>query len=167
MSYSNRNLSPVACVVNTVLYHAYIASNDVLHGVISIAVLHDDTIKRQDLHDVMLHVCLSGVFVRIKPWEFVIIPSHYHLYNGTHSSMHNWRLLIRTTQASKLEKAYNHTTMHRWKFCMVTQIAPFAEYLPQWVMYHRRIGIDRVYVFDNGSKHNISQLLASKTDVEV
>ena len=53
--------------------------------------------------------------------------------------------------------AYLHTALMsrssgpKYSFCAMTQVRDAAKFVPGWVRYHRRIGIDHFYVFDNNS----------------
>ena len=53
--------------------------------------------------------------------------------------------------------AYLHTALMsrssgpKYSFCAMTQVRDAAKFVPDWVRYHRRIGIDHFYVFDNNS----------------
>ena len=58
-------------------------------------------------------------------------------------------------------------TLPRYEMCLATQIKPSTDLLPDWLDYHRRIGVDFVYVFDNHAEEDVSALLADRHDVEV
>ena len=53
--------------------------------------------------------------------------------------------------------AYLHTSLMsrptgpKYSFCAMTQVRDAAKFVPEWVSYHRRIGIDHFYIFDNNS----------------
>lgn len=55
----------------------------------------------------------------------------------------------------------------RYKVCMMTQEKVFPEYIPEWIAYHRRIGVDYVYIYDNCPDKKISRMFANEPDVEV
>ena len=55
----------------------------------------------------------------------------------------------------------------KYRICLMTQEKLFPEYIPEWVAYHRRIGVDHVYLYDNNAGANLSQLYADRDDMEV
>eukprot|EP00171_Calliarthron_tuberculosum_P005658 IDg5658t1 len=40
----------------------------------------------------------------------------------------------------------------RYELCLMTQERLFPELVPPWVRYHRRLGVDRVFIYDNSPK---------------
>eukprot|EP00178_Gracilaria_changii_P020431 TRINITY_DN593_c0_g1_i2.p1 TRINITY_DN593_c0_g1~~TRINITY_DN593_c0_g1_i2.p1 ORF type:complete len:530 (-),score=63.09 TRINITY_DN593_c0_g1_i2:3248-4837(-) len=55
----------------------------------------------------------------------------------------------------------------RYEVCLMTQEKVFAEFLPEWVEYHRKLGVDHVYIYDNNATYNISEMFEHDSDVEV
>lgn len=55
----------------------------------------------------------------------------------------------------------------RYNICLMTQEKVFSEYLPEWIAYHRRIGIDYVYIYDNNSPANLTEQYKDRDDVEI
>ena len=53
--------------------------------------------------------------------------------------------------------AYLHTQLMssvrrpKYRICAMTQVRDASKFVPDWVRYHRRIGIDHFYIFDNNS----------------
>jgi hypothetical protein len=54
----------------------------------------------------------------------------------------------------------------KYYLCAITMIKNASRFLPDWVRYHRRIGIDRFYVLDNSSP-DLDQLAGQLEDVEL
>ena len=61
----------------------------------------------------------------------------------------------------------DYKALPRYEICLATQIKPSTDLLPDWLDYHRRLGADFVYVFDNHAEEDVSALLAHRHDVEV
>ena len=61
----------------------------------------------------------------------------------------------------------DYKALPRYEICLATQIKPSTDLLPDWLDYHRRLGADFVYVFDNHAVEDVSALLAHRHDVEV
>lgn len=55
----------------------------------------------------------------------------------------------------------------RYKVCMMTQEKIFPQYIPEWIDYHRRIGVDYVYIYDNQANSNLSRIYQDMPDVEI
>jgi hypothetical protein len=53
--------------------------------------------------------------------------------------------------------AYLHTELMveqqsaKYRICAMTQVRDASKFVPDWVRYHRRIGVDHFYIFDNNS----------------
>lgn len=67
---------------------------------------------------------------------------------------------------------YMMETLHnedegRYNVCMMTQEKNFPEYIPEWIAYHRRIGVDYVFIYDNQGVRNLSEIYQDATDVEI
>lgn len=55
----------------------------------------------------------------------------------------------------------------RYEICMATMMKPYAYLLDDWIGYHRRLGVDMVYIIDNDSPEDLNERFASQRDVEV
>lgn len=55
----------------------------------------------------------------------------------------------------------------RYAVCMSTMTATSPHIILPWIDYHRTIGVDHVYIFDNGLTSNMSVQLAGRKDVEI
>uniref|UniRef100_A0ACD5ZG24 Uncharacterized protein n=1 Tax=Avena sativa TaxID=4498 RepID=A0ACD5ZG24_AVESA len=53
--------------------------------------------------------------------------------------------------------------------CACTMVRDVAKFLPEWVVYHAAVGVDRFYLYDNGSEddlaHQVHQLSSAGYDV--
>lgn len=58
-------------------------------------------------------------------------------------------------------------TQKRYAVCMATMTATSPHILSSWVDYHRTIGVDHVYIFDNGLKADVNAMFQGRSDVEV
>lgn len=55
----------------------------------------------------------------------------------------------------------------RYAVCMSTMTATSPHLIVPWVDYHRTIGIDHVYIFDNGLNVDLTTMFGTRTDVEI
>ncbi|KAI0562525.1 Glycosyltransferase 92 [Gracilaria domingensis] len=55
----------------------------------------------------------------------------------------------------------------QYEVCLMTQEKSFADYLPEWVEYHRKLGVDHVFIYDNKAQVDISRKFKQRNDVEV
>lgn len=105
-----------------------------------------------------------GMRAELLPTDVSPVPSHYILHSD--APVHeNMRLV-----PSHVKLKGGVETLPggaRYEFCLATQIKPAVYMLPDWLDYHRRIGIDMVYIFDNGASEDLNGMFANRTDVEV
>ena len=50
----------------------------------------------------------------------------------------------------------------KYRICAMTQVRDASKFIPDWIRYHRRIGIDHFYIFDNNS----TEIYAEDPDAE-
>lgn len=67
---------------------------------------------------------------------------------------------------------YMKETLHnegegRYGICMMTQEKNFPEYIPEWIAYHRRIGVDYVFIYDNQAVGKLTEIYRDAADVEI
>ena len=55
----------------------------------------------------------------------------------------------------------------RYDICLGTMLKPFTYMLGDWIDYHRRIGVDMVFVLDNHADTDLAEVYANRSDVEV
>jgi hypothetical protein len=78
--------------------------------------------------------------------------------NGTSSEV--------TSIANLYSDGLNHSSEAKYYLCAITMIKNASRFVPDWVRYHRRIGIDHFYVLDNNSP-DLDQLAGQLEDVEI
>lgn len=155
-------------MVDRVLYDAYLFQDDVLHcstplveegALIRVVLLANQALEEAKKGPVKLS---TSVIATLNDTDVVPLPQSISL-NGSRYARDQLQLVT----VGRHTLATEETSDHRWRFCIMTQIAPSAWLLPQWVSYHRRIGIDHIYIFDNGAKENIPDMFTGRNDVEV
>lgn len=168
MGRSQRGLSAVGCVVDDAVYHAYLSADDVVHCLtapvhggekISVVLERDEKLRRAEKGSVQF---INGVVATLNQSDLIVLPE-----NLKTTALRYPRDSLRLVTHSRLAIPQEPESSYRWRFCLMTQIAPFSSLLPQWVSYHRRIGFDHVFIFDNGAEENISAMFAGRNDVEV
>lgn len=55
----------------------------------------------------------------------------------------------------------------RYETCLVTMMKQFHYLLPEWIAYHRRLGIDHVVLFDNNATVDLAARYGAHPDVDV
>jgi Glycosyltransferase family 92 len=65
--------------------------------------------------------------------------------------------------------AEKHTQEARYEMCVMTQEKAFPEYIDAWLDYHRRVGVDMFYIYDNHAPMDLRAKYGSSRpdDVEV
>ena len=68
------------------------------------------------------------------------------------------RVLVQKELSSFLEKNY------KYNISFVACVLNEARYIEEWIEYHRLVGVDKFYIFDNGSTDNTRELLQKYID---
>ena len=147
--------------------------DDVLHcsvngtvptGVRMSPVLHKDKRYKEQLG--RNTTLVTGVIVFLGAADVRELPNNVEIMPGV--GQKRWELVsVARDAVLRSEVESEEAVKLRYGICLMTQIAPGAEMLHAWVNYHRRIGVDHVYVFDNGAKKEYMDLLRGREDVEV
>ncbi|MCI1987175.1 MAG: glycosyltransferase family 92 protein [Lactobacillus sp.] len=61
----------------------------------------------------------------------------------------------------------NEKVVHNGKIAIVAILKDEASYVQEWVEYHRLIGVDFFYIYDNGSTDNIKEVLQTYIDAGI
>ncbi|KAK9061685.1 hypothetical protein SSX86_018868 [Deinandra increscens subsp. villosa] len=56
------------------------------------------------------------------------------------------------------------TGLNRHMVCVCTMLRNQARFLPEWVIYHARIGVEHWYIYDNNSEDNIEEIVELLTN---
>lgn len=176
MAELKRNLSAVACRVGMHVYPSQAFIGNVLHCHIPHRMRKGDLVAPVILRDEVFHraynqtvTLANGVEVRLEPHHVIPVSSSLQLHTiythnrlvtipAEHSILHHPRHITPSTPPEYFP---------RHRICLMTQIAVFANLLPDWISYHRRIGIDHVYIFDNGMPKHMTNTLRDRSDVEI
>lgn len=176
---ANRNFSMVGCIVGADVYAIDYVAMDVFHCMcnrtvvpgehVSLVVRNDDAMRKA-LNEVKR---LSLNFVRRLDDGKDVHPlpnnTKFHLdTNGTYN-LTNYRQ-IRTINSSraKPEVAADLSSQRpRYEVCLLTMMKQFVNLLDDWVDYHRKLGVDQMYILDNDAVEDLSERYANRSDVEV
>lgn len=175
MGTFNRNFSVVGCLVGTDVYPLLYSRLDIalceidreVHDgeILSVALFKDDTLMRAMEGPVTLR---TGVQVTFMKGDVYQAPENtiLHLDDGT--NVEDLMIVRSIVNASVTpipkEKLDSHP---RYEICLATQMKPYPYLLPDWISYHRRIGVDTIYIMDNDAPENLSKKFAKMDDVEV
>lgn len=55
----------------------------------------------------------------------------------------------------------------RYNLCMVTMIKAYTNLIDDWVEYHRKLGVDMFYIYDNDAEENLEVRYKERSDIEV
>lgn len=175
----NRNFSMVGCIVGADIYAIDYVAMDVFHCLcnrtvipgehVSLVVRNDDAMRKA-LGEVKR---LSLNFVRrlddgkdVHP-----LPSNatFHLDKNATYNLTDYRQ-IRTINASRAKPevpADLSSQRPRYEVCLLTMMKQFVNLLDDWVDYHRKLGVDQIYILDNDAVEDLSERYANRSDVEV
>lgn len=166
MSVSERNLSAIACRIGSHIVPALSFEYDILQcpgyhlkpgAILAPVLLRDKTLQIALKGPVTL---ATGVVAELH--ESDLLPLHGL---NIHPSLSSDKLALVPSDYKYFPSP--PAGGWRWQVCLMIQIKPATHLLPDWVDYHRRIGVDRVFIFDNGASESIADMFAGRPDVEV
>ena len=64
----------------------------------------------------------------------------------------------------KKELSDYHNKKYKYNLSFIACVFNEARYIEEWIEYHRLVGVDKFYIFDNGSTDNTRQLLQKYID---
>lgn len=179
MGTFQRNFSIVGCVVSNDIYpvsftHFDSAMCRVMRPVginerVSIALANDYVLKKALAGGVELS---PGVVVELKEGDVYAMPRGMRLHfpaseNVTHASMMVVRSVAKAGNRGGIKENMGMNGRGRYEVCIGTQMKMYPYLLGDWIGYHRRLGVDMVYVLDNESKEDLGRWAGERGDVEV
>lgn len=176
-----RNLSAVACRVGNVLFASDLFRDDFLRChvnrsvlipgvVLSPILLLDQVLQRALEGPVKLNLELVANF---QPGDVMPLPTSVQLDPQLENLGYMPEDLMEVRSPHVFDTQYDrYAPKHagnkpRYEVCMATQIKPSTYLLPDWIDYHRRLGVDMVYIFDNHAEEDLSLTYEGRSDVEV
>lgn len=103
-----------------------------------------------------------------------LLSNNYYDENNHNSGAKNTSQMLIIQSSSKYSQIImddfdpvNIAQQQRYAICMVTMTATAPHILSPWVDYHRTLGVDHVYILDNGMSTDISSLFSNRPDVEI
>lgn len=88
---------------------------------------------------------------------------HDHMNKEKLMSIQSWETL---RSVEKTSKEHMHEGP-RYEICLATQMKMYPHLLPDWVDYHRRIGVDKIIILENNSPTGFAHLFPNRDDVEI
>lgn len=176
MGHFKRGFRIMGCVVGRDVYPVVDAALDVAMcnvprivkkgEMLSVAVSNDRTLQTAMKGPVELQL---GLRAELKQGDIIAVPDGVksHIDNvGTGELMAVKSVAKAEAEMAEVENE-DMETRARYEVCIVTQMKPYPHLLGDWIDYHRRLGVDMVYVLDNGSKEDLGATFSGRRDVEV
>ncbi|CAN8061736.1 unnamed protein product [Agarophyton chilense] len=135
---------------------------------ISLVIPRDEDVDKQFNNTVEIH---DGINVTLHQGDLLPLPNQTrlhveHLQKRSHPLMYiNSDQKFGALEDDRDPDAPDSEP--RYEVCLATQIKPFTNYLPDWMAYYKRIGVDMVYIIDNDAEEDLSQLYKNRDDVQV
>ena len=176
-----RNFTVVGCLVGATVYPVSFTSGEELYickvrhrinegSFLSVVVQGDEYVQRAlTLEPVELN---HGMKVTIKPGDLNPIPDHYYLHWDVQSSTKGMKLYYARSTVkfqSNLEMVpvRERKGNVRYEICGCTQNKLYPHLTAPWVDYHRRIGMDFIFIIDNNATEDLQKAFDHRSDVEV
>lgn len=169
--------SIVGCLVGSDVYQAKDVKGEVYNCQVTRKVVKDERVSLVLEHDTHLGDALlknasenvEGLHANNNPSAFAQLDDHVKWHMEAQLSPDKYVRVLADTRVKVVENAAPEETreLPRYEICMATQMKTFSHLLEDWISYHRKIGVDMVYVFDNNSPTDLNKLLGGREDVEV
>ena len=179
----NRGFDPVGCVIGSTVYPISGFTRDVgwcvvtripsEHDVVTFLILKGDAVKRALTYREMAYaenatlrlergaLLPTSRSLDLQALDEEVRNSVLELGAMTVRSDHQWSSIpVDPVLVSDIP------TTPRYEVCIVTCIKPFADMLPHWIDYHLRLGVDKVFIFDNDSPADIRKIVSDFPQVE-
>lgn len=177
MGFSKRNLTAAACLVGNDVYPAQafvgetaqcIVTRRLLRGEkIAPVLAYDEPLRKAEAGPVTLE---TGVIARIFPGDLSPLPNDSvlrgNLSGRDKSEFRVGRSKHRIGPSDNFEYGRGKYRP-RYQLCQMTMVAPNSHMIDDWANYHRRIGVDMVYIFDNGASLDLGAIYKDRPDIEV
>lgn len=175
MGTFNRNFSVVGCLVGKDVYPILYSRLDVVFCEIdrevqggeklSVALFKDDTLEQAIRGPVELK---PGLQVTFSPGDVYQLPEDSVVHLSNVAKTEDLMIVRSVVQASPSKISKDMLgNRPRYEVCMATQMKPYPYLLSDWIEYHRRLGVDMVYIMDNDGPEDLSAKFAGMNDVEV
>lgn len=133
------------------------------------------------LHSFGVYICSAKLPPKIGDEISLIVSPKIYRHSPSNKTLENYviniikdnkisggRFLIPSTVKWKGQKDEEQKANEtKYEICAMTQERLFPELLHPWIEYHRRIGIDRFYIYDNAGEVNLTKELYDRDDTEV
>lgn len=173
MGLLERNLTQAGCLVGSDVYPGKTVENIVTCSVPRLLVegervapVIEKNARFYENYNKTIRLS-DGKEVTLKLWEVTPLPQAVRIH--VQASAQN---LVTIPQKTVVEKQHVDNVdvplkTKRFQICHMTQVSAFLYLIKDWVSYHRRVGVDHFYIFDNGASEDIHALLGHRSDVEV
>jgi len=175
MGRFDRNFSADGCLVGTDLYPADWYFRDVMLCSIPRAIRKGEKLSVVLRRDEVLERALSapvnlsnGLVAELTEGDQEILSENDTLHGSlSHSSKY---MTVRSSEHYANQDPFTPSSMAsvpRYETCLMTHISPYIYMLPDWIDYHRRLGLDMVYIFDNHARSDLRDTFKHRLDVEI
>lgn len=173
-----RNLSIIGCLLGENAYGVSFFAEDVAVCNVDHPIIHGDSITAILVKDEVFHRAMLGPVQLfhdyvgiIEPGDVTDLHSSVKLYGALSTFRHDELATIRSSEIyDGREDIFDWSKtkeVPRYRLCLVTQISPSTNYLPHWIDYHRKLGVDMVFVVDNNARKDLKKFYAHREDVKV
>lgn len=171
-----RNLTIRGCILGNDVYPVDFTSMDITKCTVSrrilpgekvsVAIANDDELKRVMSRPDEL---VPGTIVQFEEGDVVHLPKDVQIHLGDDTNTVQLMAARSEAQTDGIETTIKEQTEEdvRYEICAATQMKLTPHILKDWVDYHRRIGVDMVYIMDNNSPEDLGNMFLGRKDVEV
>lgn len=165
MGKFERNITVAGCLIGRQVFDVTPITGDVYvcgadRGVevgehVSLVLLRDAALK-----NALEGMVLAGLDVTLQQGDVSELPDGVDIRLKERRKASEYAVLTAGSKVSHVAPgAETIRNTVRYKVCMGTQMKTFAHLLQHWVSYHRKLGVDQVYVLDNAAETSLEEIL--------
>ena len=176
-----RNFTVVGCLVGETVYPISFTSGEeiyicrVHHNIddgefLSVVVQGDEYVQRAlTLEPVELN---HGMKVALRTEDLNPISDHYHItsevkYHSKGMKLYYARSTVKFQSNLEMIPVHGRKKKVRYEICGCTQNKLYPHLTAPWVDYHRRIGMDFIFIIDNNATKDLQDTFKDRSDVQV
>lgn len=177
MGNFNRQFIGVGCLIGDDVYPITYSALEVYYcqisrrpnagEKISLVLRRDDVIEKALAGPVEVS---PGVIIKVDTEALIELPDSVRLSLGQDESKNlDDYVVVRSQQTvpKKLDAPGDQAEkLPRYEICAATMMKQFPNLLDDWIDYHRRIGVDMVYLLDNAATIDLKERYEKRADVE-
>lgn len=176
-----RNFTAVGCLVGSNVYPLASTSGDETYvcmvpidipdgEFLSVVIQGDEYLQKAlTMQPIRLKYELT---VALQPGDINAVPDNYYVFPKVRSQSEGMKLyyarsLVRWQPGQEMIPVSQRKEKTRYEICGCTENKLYPHLTEPWVDYHRRIGMDFIFLIDNNAPVDLQEMVVNRSDVKV